>query len=212
MSSFPDTPTRLLRKLSEQPISVEDESNWAQFVEMYEPVIRAFAVSEGVSQSDIDDVVQDVFARLVRIMRRDGYDSARGRFRAYLRTVMRRVLIDRFRRQSVDHTALQAPFDEDDLTSGDADLSDVVASVPPDAVESFEAKWRQAQFKALLNHVFTKTALSEQSRDIYRAYVLEDGDVHEVARRFAVTPEVVRQVKSRINRMIAALARRLEAE
>ena len=34
--------------------------------------------------------------------------------------------------------------------------------------------------------------------------------VREVARRFGVTPEVVRQVKSRISRMVAALVRRME--
>ena len=76
----------------------------------------------------------------------------------------------------------------------------------------FPVKLRQAEFRALLNHVFTQTALSDQSRAIYRAYALEEGDAQEVARRFGVTPEVVRQVKSRVNRMIAALARRLAAE
>ena len=211
MSSFPDTPSKLLRSLSEFPIPKEDEANWAQFVEMYDPAIRAFLLAEGVTANDLDDSVQDVFARLVRIMRRDGYDSSRGRFRSYLRTVMRRVLIDRFRRLEADRASMHVPFDEDGVQTGDDSQPCDVSSLP-DAAESFDAKWREAQFKALLNHVFTQTALSEQSRGIYRAYVLEGGDAQEVARRFGVTAEVVRQVKSRVNRMLAALARRMEAE
>ena len=211
MSAFPDTPVKLLRKLSAQPPAPEQESDWAQFVEMYEPVIRAFIAAEGLQPADVDDAVQNVFMRLVGIMRRDGYDRSRGRFRTYLRTIMRRVLIDRFRREAADPTLQHEPFDEDEIQA-DSSLPHPGAPLPPDAAAAFEAKWNKARFNALLNHVFTQTALSDQSREIYRVYALEEGDAQEVARRFGVTPEVVRQVKSRVNRMIAALARRLSAE
>ena len=211
MSSFPDTPTKLLRIMAAQPVTDEEESAWKRFVELYEPVIRAYAAVEGVPPGDVDDVAQDVFVRLVGIMRRDGYDRSRGRFRTYLRTVMRRVLIDRFRRQTAARVQQHEPLNEDEAQASDA-LMQACAASQPDAAAVFEEKWNQAQFKALLDHVFTQTALSDQSRAIYRAYALEGGDTGEVARRFGVKPEVVRQVKSRVNRMIAALARRLEAE
>ena len=209
MATFPTTPTRLFRTLAMQPVSDEDESAWERFVELYEPVIRAYVAAEEVPPDDIDDVVQDVFMRLVRIMRRNGYDRSQGRFRTYLCTVMRRVLVDRFRRQSAARVHLQVPLNEDDEQASDI-LSQSTASISPDAADAFEAKWNRAQFKALLEHVFTRTALSDQSRAIYRAYALENGEAREVARRFGVSPETVRQVKSRVNRMIAALARRLE--
>ena len=211
MSSFPDTPTKLLRVMAAQPVTDEEESAWKRFVELYEPVIRAYAAVEGVPPGDVDDVAQDVFVRLVGIMRRDGYDRSRGRFRTYLRTVMRRVLIDRFRRQTAARVQQHEPLDEDEAQASDA-LMQACAASQPDAAAVFEEKWNRAQFKALLDHVFTQTALSDQSRAIYRAYALEGGDTGEVARRFGVKPEVVRQVKSRVNRMIAALARRLEMD
>ena len=211
MSNFPDTPTKLLRVMAAQPVTDEEESAWKRFVELYEPVIRAYAAVEGVPPGDVDDVAQDVFVRLVGIMRRDGYDRSRGRFRTYLRTVMRRVLIDRFRRQTAARVQQHEPLDEDEAQASDA-LMQACAASQPDAAAVFEEKWNRAQFKALLDHVFTQTALSDQSRAIYRAYALEGGDTGEVARRFGVKPEVVRQVKSRVNRMIAALARRLETD
>ena len=209
MIEFPNTPTKLLRTMAKRPATADEESAWAQFVELYEPVIRAFAAIESVSASDIDDVVQDVFARLLGIMRRDGYDRSRGRFRTYLRTIMRRVLIDRFRRQTADRAQLHEPLNEDE-TQAAADQQQTLASMPPDAAAAFDEKWNRAQFKALLEHVFTRTAISDQSRAIYRAHVLEGEDAASVAHRFGVTPEVVRQVKSRINRMISALAKRLD--
>ena len=209
MIEFPNTPTKLLRTMAKRPATADEESAWAQFVELYEPVIRAFAAIESVPASDIDDVVQDVFARLLGIMRRDGYDRSSGRFRTYLRTIMRRVLIDRFRRQTADRARLHEPLNEDE-TQAAADQQQTLVSMPPDAAAAFDEKWNRAQFKALLEHVFTRTAISDQSRAIYRAHVLEGEDSASVAHRFGVTPEVVRQVKSRINRMIAALAKRIE--
>jgi RNA polymerase sigma-70 factor (ECF subfamily) len=209
MSGFPDTPAKLLRTMAERPVSEDEEYAWAQFVELYTPTIRAFVAMAGVQPDDVDDVTQDVFVRLVGIMRRDGYDSSRGRFRTYLRTIMRRTLIDRFRRQSADRAQLHEPLDEDEMQA-DASLPQTGAALPPNAADAFEEKWRRAQYRALLDHVFSQTAISDQNREIYRAYVLDGDDAGAVAARFGVTPEVVRQVKSRVNRMIAALARRLE--
>ena len=119
MAASPSTPTKILRILASQPVSVEDESAWERFVELYEPVIRAYVISEEVPPDDVDDVVQDIFARLVSVMRRDGYDRRQGRFRAYLRTIMRRVLIDRFRRQSAARLQLHVPLDEDETQVSD---------------------------------------------------------------------------------------------
>ena len=208
MSSFPDTPTHLLRKMIKQPVTDEENDAWAEFVELYEPVIRAYIAVEGVASSDADDAVQNVFMRLVGILRRGGYDRSKGRFRAYLKVVMRRVIIDLFRRQTAARMDVQVPFEEEE-TDGKPSLPDAMAALAPDAAAEFEAKWQKARLSAALNHVFTQTAISDQSREIYRAHALNGEDAREVARRFGVTPEVVRQVKSRISRMVAALVRRM---
>ena len=209
MSSFPDTPTRLLRKMIKHPVTEEENEAWAEFVELYEPVIRAYIAVEGVASSDADDAVQNVFMRLVGILRRGGYDRSKGRFRAYLKVVMHRVIIDLFRRQTAARMDVQVPFEEEE-TDGKPSLPDAMAALSPDAATAFEAKWQKARLSAALNHVFTQTAISDQSREIYRAHALNGEDAREVARRFGVTPEVVRQVKSRINRMVAALMKRFD--
>ena len=209
MSSFPDTPTRLLRKMIKHPVTEEENEAWAEFVELYEPVIRAYIAVEGVASSDADDAVQNVFMRLVGILRRGGYDRSKGRFRAYLKVVMHRVIIDLFRRQTAARMDVQVPFEEEE-SDGGPNLPEAMTSLSPDAATAFEAKWQKARLSAALNHVFTQTAISDQSREIYRAHALNGEDAREVARRFGVTPEVVRQVKSRINRMVAALMKRFD--
>ena len=209
MIDFPNTPTRLLRTMAKHPVTDEENDAWAEFVELYEPVIRAYIAVEGVASQDMDDAVQNVFMRLVGILRRGGYDRSKGRFRAYLKVVMRRVIIDLFRRQTAARMDVQVPFEEEE-TDGKPSLPDAMAALVPDAAAEFEAKWQKARLAAALNHIFTQTAISEQSREIYRAHALDGEDAREVARRFGVTPEVVRQVKSRISRMVAALVRRME--
>ena len=209
MIDFPNTPTRLLRTMAERPVTDEENDAWAEFVELYEPVIRAYIAVEGVASSDADDAVQNVFMRLVGILRRGGYDRSKGRFRAYLKVVMRRVIIDLFRRQTAARMDVQVPFEEEE-SDGGPNLPEAMTSLSPDAATAFEAKWQKARLSAALNHVFTQTAISDQSREIYRAHALNGEDAREVARRFGVTPEVVRQVKSRISRMVAALVRRME--
>ena len=60
---IPDTPQTLLRKIAEYT-NGDDSAEWARFVELYTPVIRAFIVARGdVAPSDVDDVVQEIFVR-----------------------------------------------------------------------------------------------------------------------------------------------------
>ena len=72
-----------------------------------------------------------------------------------------------------------------------------------------EAKWRLARHEAAVEHALSKTALSKQSREIYKAYALEERPIGEVAARFGVSRNVVAQVKARVNRMVAALESRI---
>ena len=53
--------------------------------------------------------------------------------------------------------------------------------------------------------MLTKTALSKQSKDVYRAYVIDQMPLKEVKKRFNLTDDVIYKVKSRVEKMIAAL-------
>ena len=88
----------LLRTLRETRSGVDD-AVWARFVDMYGPVVHHLVrlISPGISDADTDEAVQDVFVKLVDILRLGAYDPARSRFRTYLSTLTRRLLIDRYR-------------------------------------------------------------------------------------------------------------------
>ncbi|MDB5309296.1 MAG: rpoE 1 [Gemmataceae bacterium] len=81
VASGPQPPeTRLLER-------VRDRTNagaWAEFVDVYQPVLRAFVRRQGVGEADVPDVVQDIFARLIPALARFEFDPSRGRFRTWL--------------------------------------------------------------------------------------------------------------------------------
>ncbi len=196
MIEYPNTPVTLLRKMAQ--VSDEDERAWAQFVELYTPVMRAyFQMERIVSESDVDDLVQDCFIRLVKIIRDNAYDRSRSKFRTFLSSIMRHILIDRYRHLQTKKSLQTDSIDKQELLSPS-----------PDAAEQFDLRWRIALRKSILDHIFTNTALSPLHRDIYRAYVIDGVPSREVSTRFGVTEMVVRQVKSRINRMATALEQR----
>ena len=53
--------------------------------------------------------------------------------------------------------------------------------------------------------MLTKTALSAQSKAVYRAYVLDERPIGEVAAEFGIPRNSVSQIKTRVERLIAAV-------
>ena len=194
MSAFPETSVTLLSKLAAQ-ITGEDEANWARFVDLYVPAIRDFARHRGDGR-DVDDVVQEVLAGLVRVFRSGSFSvrEGKGNFRAYLAKMIRSQLYMAYRREKARGLGLNVPLD------------DVQPSVSSESVTAaIDAEWAAARHRAAVEHVLTKTLVSDLNKRIYRAYVLDDRPIDEVAREFGVTRNQVSQAKVRIGRMVAAI-------
>ncbi|MBQ2628824.1 MAG: sigma-70 family RNA polymerase sigma factor [Kiritimatiellae bacterium] len=188
MSTFPDTSTTLLVKLAARETGV-DQAAWFRFFALYQPVMVEFARLRGAGD-DAEDVVQDVFADLAKTFQAGRYAREKGSFRAYLATMLRNELISRFRRkQAKSRVDGRARTPAAPLAAPSADDLPV---------------WNLARHRAAVEHVLTKTALSEQSRRIYRELLATGDNCAKVARRMGLPAATVRQVKSRVSRMIAA--------
>ena len=194
MSAFPETSATLLSKLAAQ-ITGEDEANWARFVDLYVPAIRDFARHRGDGR-DVDDVVQEVLAGLVRVLRSGSFSvrEGKGNFRAYLAKMIRSQLYMAYRREKARGLGLNVTLD------------DVQPSVSSESVTAaIDAEWAAARHRTAVEHVLTKTLVSDLNKRLYRAYVLDDRPIDEVAREFGVTRNQVSQAKVRIGRMVAAI-------
>ena len=197
MNAFPETPATLLVKLAAQ-VTGEDEANWVRFADLYVPAIREFARHRGDGR-DVDDVVQEVLAGLVRVFRGNKFSvrEGKGNFRAYLAKMIRSQLYMAYRRERARGLGLNVPLD-------DADAA--VPVVPADSVTAaMDAEWAAARHRAAIEHVLTKTLVSDLNKCLYRAYVVDERPIDEVAREFGVTRNQVSQAKTRIGRMVAAI-------
>ncbi|MDZ4831604.1 MAG: sigma-70 family RNA polymerase sigma factor [Phycisphaerae bacterium] len=74
----------------------KDVEAWQELLERYGDLIRGFGRRRGLSQTDCDDVVQDVLTNLVSAMPTFRHDPAKGRFRGYLKTIAVRSILRRF--------------------------------------------------------------------------------------------------------------------
>lgn len=196
MNVFPATSQTLLQKLAAQ-ITGERESAWVRFFGLYEPAIKRF-VTYHDSDHDPEDVAQEIFLKLVNVVKSGGYSPAKGRFRAFLATMIRRHLVSLYRKDQARGAGMFVDIDEVELT------------VPPDVAEQIDAKWRMARHQSAIEHVLTKTAISAQSRAIYRAYVEDEMPLEEVSVRFGVTKTAIYKIKSRVEQMAAIVEEEFE--
>ena len=196
MSVFPDTPVALLAQIASQVTGKDDEAAWVRLFELYEPAIRKFAESQG-GGSDSEDIAQEIFLRLVEVLRGGRYSTDAGKFRSYLATLIRHELVSRWRKH-------QARGGEANISMDDED-SGVIPAVASETAAIMDAKWRLARHEAAVEHALTKTALSQRSKDVYCAYVLEERPIDEVAARFGISNNAVSQIKTRVEKMILAI-------
>lgn len=190
---FPDTPVTMLARIARN-VTGESETVWTQFFEMYQTPIAKFAEYVG-ARGDGEDVAQDIFIKLVKILKNGGYHPERGKFRSYLSQLIRNTVIKRWRRAKVRGADRMISMDDDD--------NPMEIGVESETVAILDAKWNMALRESAIEHVLNRTALSRQSRDVYKAYVLEERPISEVADAFGLSKNSVSQIKTRVERMIA---------
>jgi RNA polymerase sigma-70 factor (ECF subfamily) len=78
-----ETSASLLERLRRRP----DEASWQRLVDLYTPLLRGWLRRHFVPHDDVDDLVQEVLAVLVRQLPDFHYDPSKGSFRGWLRTI-----------------------------------------------------------------------------------------------------------------------------
>lgn len=73
---------------------LNDEEAWEEFLTRYTPRIFAWCRRYNLQESDASDVTQEVLRKLLRAMRSFQYDSSRGSFRGWLKTVTNNAIRD----------------------------------------------------------------------------------------------------------------------
>lgn len=94
----PETRPSLLLRVRDS----SDDDAWAQFVAIYQPVIRSMAIGRGLQPADVDDLVQQVLLAVAGAIERFEPDANRSRFRTWLRTIAHHAIINAISRRPRD--------------------------------------------------------------------------------------------------------------
>ena len=178
--------------------TIERELSWETFWDRYVPLIKGFARRAGAGEEESDDIAQEVMTNFFKSASRFEYDPSAGRFRGYLKACTLNAMRSRWRRQNR----------EVDIDAG----TDIVIADENHAEHEWEQEWIRSAIARALDIVRRNTSMSEQSWEAFELYGRREIPITEVAEQLSMTPEAIRQVKSRISRLVRVEIERIRIE
>jgi len=158
-----------------------DQQAWLRFVQLYTPLLYYWARGVGLQQSDAEDLVQDVFALLLRKLPEFQYQR-NGSFRTWLRTVTLNKWRERCRRNVHEPVA------------GGSVVNQVAA---PDESKGFdEGEYRQQLVRRALQLI--QPEFSPIAWQAFQDHVVGGRDAAEVAAALGIRIGTVYAAKSRV--------------
>lgn len=144
------TPPSLLNRLREHP---QDADAWQRFDALYRPLLQTWLRHYALQHSDVEDLVQQVLAVVVRELPSFQYSPERGTFRGWLRTILANRLREFWRARKTRRE-----------TTGDRDFYDQSVAALEDPTSDLSRLWEQEhdrhvarQFLSLIEHDFAPT-------------------------------------------------------
>lgn len=186
----PETRTSLL-------LRVRDPGNqeaWAEFVEIYAPVIKRMATRRGLQSADADDLVQQVMVSISRAVERRPHDRERAKFRTWLNRVAENAILNAVTRRKPD------------VGSGRTDFIELLAqhSAAPEDSALFRRECEEQVFRWAAERI--RPEFNEQTWEAFWATAVDGQACEQVASRlnknvgsiYAARSRVMRRLKEKV--------------
>jgi RNA polymerase sigma factor (sigma-70 family) len=184
MNEAPTTQPSLLIRLRDQG----DERAWAEFTEIYAPLVLQLAQRRGLQDADAQDLCQDVFRAVARAIEHFDPDPARGSFRGWLSRIAGNLIIN-----------LRAAQRRHPRGSGDTDIQRLLEEQPDLLAEEsalFESEYRKRLLAWAAERV--RGSFSEAMWQAFWRTGVEGQPVKDVAEALGMSIGTVYQYKSRV--------------
>jgi RNA polymerase sigma-70 factor (ECF subfamily) len=172
-----------------------DSDAWEEFHKLYAPLLYAYARARGLNHNDADEIRSVCYEAIVRQMPSFEYEKDRGGFKAWLRTLVQRRVVDWVRKRR-----------ENQAGSGELVAVEDSADGPDDA---WERSWRQRHLAYCVEKV--RTAVSEQTYSAFRL-LLDDTPVPQICDQLGMNPNQVYKAKARVLELVKTEMQLLDPE
>ncbi len=187
MANTPETSTTLLRDIA----SSAQHARWAEFHSRYEPMMRAFLQSRFPSL-DADDVIQEVFVALTKILPNYSYNpKENGFFHNYLTGVVRnkalKALVSKEREELVKKRAA-------------AEMS----AATPERDSEYKS-WRESIYEIALQQFLADESIQDRTKQVFVRLTVNGEKPEDIARSLGITRASIDNMKARATARLKAL-------
>ena len=184
MTDSPTTRPSLLLRIRRK----DDHAAWAEFVEIYAPLIHGYCRRRSLQEADAANLTQDILSKVMNHADRFEYDTARGRFRGWLLTLTRNRINDHF-----------SGLKRQTRGSGDTGVRAILEQVP-DQDEQDDEQW-DTDYQHRLFHWVAEKIRDEFQDATWRAFwntAVKGQAAKQVAENLSMSVGAVYIAKSRV--------------
>jgi len=170
----------------------KDPKRWREFNSIYRPMLLAYLGKRGLNESDANDVVQDIFVKLLAKIHT--YDREQSPFRTWLFSVAHNTLIDHARRLASHQKAV------------DGWVGNMLSATPSDSVRMTE-EWVRIHREKILEHAL-KTVRARTSSRVWACFeqrLLRNRPASVIAAELKIEPNAVYVNASRVLKLVRAV-------
>jgi RNA polymerase sigma-70 factor (ECF subfamily) len=195
-------PTRatLLQRLK----NWQDQSSWQEFFDTYWCLIFGFAVKNGLTREEAEDVVQDTLIAVAKHMPTFQYDPSIGSFKTWLLNMTRWRISDHLRRRKSNTVPLPANGPDTEVPRMTVDIQE------PDLEKVWDLEWKQNLVNAAVANI--RRRLDPFQYQLYDFFVNKNLAPEAVAKTFDVPVSKVYMAKHRITEAIRLEIERIDKE
>jgi len=198
MPQAPPTRLSLLLRLRD----LQDRQAWAQFVEVYAPLLYGYLRKRGLQDADAADLTQACLRQVAARVGTFEYDPRRGTFRGWLFTIVRNQLRDFRDRPRRLYQGSGAP--------GLQRLLEAQAAPEPDEADEWEREYRRGLLAWAAEQV--RPQVQEATWQAFWQTAVEGRPGKEVACGLGLTAAAVYLARGRVMARLRALIREVQED
>lgn len=207
-------PTRqsLLERLKDR----SNQEDWRRFFDTYWRLIHATAVKAGLTETEAEEVVQEVMIAAAKKLPEFTYEPGKDSLKGWLLAVTRWKVNDQYRKRrglcAADHLAHLANAEPRLAGTDETARTSTIERVPDPASAELDAHWEQEWRTNLLSAALDriKRQVNPAHYEIYHLAVIQGLSSRDTAKALGVNIARVYLVKHRIERLLRAEVARLQ--